>query len=84
MEDIQEEIQEFAEEAEIIQRSKMADEQDKFLDDSFGTNLEFSRLIQNNEQIIEDKQDIDITEALLMNLQQPNISMDAVLNDSFG
>ena len=58
MEDIQEEIQEFAEEAEIIQRSKIADEQDKFLDDSFGTNLEFSRLIQNTgqfEQIIEDK-----------------------------
>ena len=50
---------------------------DKFLDDSFGMGLEFSRLIQNTSnsglqfgQIIDDKQDIAITESLLKNLQQ--------------
>lgn len=40
-------------------------DQDKFLDDSFGIKLEFSRFLQNQQmvgQIIEDKQDIDITE----------------------
>ena len=43
----------------------------QFLDDSFGIKLEFSRLLQNQsgeQEIIEDIQDIDITQSLLKNL----------------
>ena len=43
MEDIEEE-QEFKDEAPAV-KNNFLDQPDKFLDDSFGTNLEFSRLI---------------------------------------
>lgn len=74
MEDIQEEdVQEFKDEAPAAKNNflEQTGGADKFLDDSFGTNLEFSRLIQNHgqfEQIIEDKYDIDMTETLLLDL----------------
>lgn len=41
-----------------------------------------SKLIQNNLITDDDKQGIDIAEFLLKNLQN-NVSMDAVLNDSY-
>jgi hypothetical protein len=66
MEDIIE-TQEFHENDEIMP--------DKFLDDSFGMGLEFSRLIQNNfaqKEAMDDKQDIDM---LLKTLQQNKANM---------
>lgn len=70
MEDIQEINEIF--ENENVDAEKLQDKQ--FLDDSFGTNLEFSRLIQNigdhNDLITEDVQDLVSTNQLLKHLQQ--------------
>ena len=49
------------------------------IDDSFGANLEFSRL-HNSKNM--DEQDIDLTKQLLQNLQQNlNVSNEAVLSE---
>ena len=70
MEDIQEINEIF--ENENVDAEKPQDKQ--FLDDSFGTNLEFSRLIQNigdpnNDLITEDVQDLVSTNQILKHLQ---------------
>lgn len=74
-----------------VHEQRATQENDRFLDDSLGIKLEFSRILQTNKDqvggqalLVEDKQDVDLTE-MLKNLQQQrqlNVSTEAVLNES--